>query len=356
MRFLFESSVCLALFVILYEVLLRNEPAYLKNRWYLLSTMFISVVIPFISIPVYAAEILTPANGSGTQTTGAVATWSNAVVILWIYLAGVVLMCLRSLIKLANVFKLIATLNKRTPIKLKSAQPFSFFNRAYISDDITGEARNIILTHEKVHMHYGHSYDLLIVEIVSIIFWFHPAVYLLKKYLREVHEYAADSITCERLQLSMSTYLDLVHHIAIRPGMESPHVNTFSSFIKKRILMLTTTTKDNTWRYLLALPLILLMLVMFSFCSAQDKTAPVLKSDAPRYIIDTVIVFDPNTYEEQVIIYQTPADMKLPGAEGPFSTELKNDAREYSLDTVIVYDPDTKKEKMTRIMVVKKKE
>jgi hypothetical protein len=98
------------------------------------------------------------------------------------------------------------------------------------------------------------------------------------------------------------------------------------------------------------------MLVMFSFCSAQDKFKPVEVVKEPQYIIDTVITFDPNTYEESVVFYKVPVEKGVAPDGQPIGLQLENQSHQYSLDTIIVYDPETKKEKMTVVRSEKKKE
>jgi hypothetical protein len=95
------------------------------------------------------------------------------------------------------------------------------------------------------------------------VFWFSPFLYLLEKSLKEVHEYQADSEvveTCEAIAYSRL----LVESICISRTDFIPSFNQFQT--KKRIVMMNKP-KSNTGkkrRFLIALPLILTMLVLFS--------------------------------------------------------------------------------------------
>ncbi len=116
--------------------------------------------------------------------------------------------------------------------------------------------------------------------------------------------------------------------------------------------MLTTIQKGNPSKWQMTLPMITLMLLMFSVCTAQDNKIRQPGSHKTEYIIDTLTLFDPNTYEEHTIIYKVPAEMK-PAADGRFASEwLQNDAKGYTLDTVTIFDPVTLKPKLIKITVV----
>ena len=50
------------------------------------------------------------------------------------------------------------------------------------------------LSHELVHIREKHSLDLLYFELLRILCWFNPLVYIYQKRISEVHEYIADAI------------------------------------------------------------------------------------------------------------------------------------------------------------------
>ena len=49
-----------------------------------------------------------------------------------------------------------------------------------------------ILVHEKAHIGFGHSIEVLLVDILSAVQWFNPAIWMLRADLQELHEYEAD--------------------------------------------------------------------------------------------------------------------------------------------------------------------
>src|SRR5690606_4161130 len=71
--------------------------------------------------------------------------------------------------------------------------PFTFFNLIFLNPKkYTGEEIEILLKHEDVHIRQYHTIDLILYEIINILFWYNPLIYYLKNKLDENHEYLAD--------------------------------------------------------------------------------------------------------------------------------------------------------------------
>ncbi len=107
-----------------------------------------------------------------------------------------------------------------------------------------------------MHQKQWHSLDLLYYELLKILIWFHPIVYLLQKELSATHEYLADQ---EVIKIAdKSTYTNnLLNYLFDSDNI--PFVNSFfnQSLLKKRIQMLSYTAQNNSnlKRYLLLLPI-----------------------------------------------------------------------------------------------------
>ena len=50
-----------------------------------------------------------------------------------------------------------------------------------------------ILAHERGHIRRHHSLDLLLVDSLTALQWFNPAMWMLRQDLRAIHEYEADA-------------------------------------------------------------------------------------------------------------------------------------------------------------------
>ena len=75
----------------------------------------------------------------------------------------------------------------------KTDLTFSFFSTIYLGETVSEENKASIIAHEKVHIQQKHSYDLLYFELLRIVFWFNPLVYMFQNRIATLHEYIADS-------------------------------------------------------------------------------------------------------------------------------------------------------------------
>ena len=215
-NYLIESSLILIFGYLFYLLILANKSSYQTRRMTLLFIAMISGVIPLIELNAInmtswgigqSAElmILLP-----TLTINPVIQpedasfyfhWMN--IILWCYLLGVAVMSLRLLSKfflLALIFKSGKSKNGKDGIKIiyteKNIGIFSFFNWLIINANaqINDHEMQHIISHEKAHIRQGHSYDIILMELLMVLLWFNPCVWLLKKSIVENHEFIADLI------------------------------------------------------------------------------------------------------------------------------------------------------------------
>ncbi len=60
---------------------------------------------------------------------------------------------------------------------------FSFFNFIFIghASRLTAGEREEVLVHERVHVRKLHSFDIILINLLGIAFWFNPVVRIYKK-------------------------------------------------------------------------------------------------------------------------------------------------------------------------------
>jgi TonB family protein len=106
------------------------------------------------------------------------------------------------------------------------------------------------------HVELGHSYDVLWVSFLRIMFWFNPALALYQRSLREIHEYQADALT--HISSSKEHYVKVQLDQLFQLPSELSFANSFnnSNDLKKRIEMIYSekTSKWGGMRYLLVIP------------------------------------------------------------------------------------------------------
>lgn len=152
-----------------------------------------------------------------------------------------------------------------------------------------GEVRQI-LAHERCHQQQGHSYDLIWTDLLLVLFWWNPALYLLRSCMVANHEALADQAALQAG--NARDYRHLLLRQWLRPRRALTHTFWFSH-LKHRIHMITTFSHPNQsrWRYWLAVP-VFLTLVYVGVCDAQTKITVLIETDEP--VRETVVGYPSN--------------------------------------------------------------
>jgi TonB family protein len=143
---------------------------------------------------------------------------------------------------------------------------FSFFRLLFWdnSQTFTELQKLQVVGHELAHIRQWHSLDIIFLELIKSIFWFHPAAYLFKKDLQQTHEYLADAAVVQ--QHSPDSYIQLIiAQVFQSSGLTL--INPFSQFkTKNRIIMLKkkNRAKPAFWKMALSLPLIAMLVLIYS--------------------------------------------------------------------------------------------
>lgn len=263
-------------------------------RALIIGSALISIIMPLWRIGVFpAAEQFIP-NGSVTIEnlepqiiTNAVETsgqnWFTLERILMLAYGGVMLLLIaRMTAGLIGITRYrrntITTCHENIEVKINPIieTPFSFGHTIYIGDMESCVEREMILLHESVHVRERHSREVLAMEILTVIMWINPFFHLLKKLLREVHEYQADSVVVgagndvEKYKLLI--FSQLTGQI---PELAGALTN---SLTKKRLIMITQKFRGNRLRALLLLPALALCAALVSFTTKEAPTQTTIQT------------------------------------------------------------------------------
>jgi len=287
--FLLKSTACLAIFLAFYKLVLEKESVHNFKRFFLLSALITSFLIPNIVFTEYieiAKNTVSQnlANTSGTpeiNTNQLVAEESafNWEIMLWsIYVLGVIAFGIRFIRHLTQIWSRIR-LNPKfkenfiTRVLLKqSMPPHTFFNYIFLNKE-QFEEQNIpqeVILHEETHAKQRHSLDILIIEIAQVLLWFNPIIYLFKSSIKLNHEFLADRaviIKNNNRSQYQNTILSYLSHDSFNKNQSIGIANAINySSIKKRFTVMKTNTskKSFAFRSLLLLPLMALLLFGFS--------------------------------------------------------------------------------------------
>ncbi len=275
LHYLLEANIYLAVFYACYCLFLNKETYYTLNRVYLLLTCILSFILPVIQIGVLkTAEKLpelTPVSYNVTaqnvQLISKLAKQPTVIHqitlndVLWaVYIVGIAVLTLLLVIKLFRVINMTTSgktlINNR--YKLIDVEDtdtaFSFFNYLFIGTKTTGN--DIIIQHELVHIRQKHSFDIIFIEIIKIINWFNPVIYLLQISLKTIHEYIADEQTAALDHDALAYSAFLVDNAYGLNGSSITHSFFNYNLLKKRIIMLNQKRSGRLARlkYLVAIP------------------------------------------------------------------------------------------------------
>jgi N-acetylmuramoyl-L-alanine amidase len=137
----------------------------------------------------------------------------------------------------------------------------------------------LIIAHEKIHCTRGHSFDILFCELIKIIHWFNPFVFLYKKSLRELHEFEADQLVA----VDKKNYAATLLQMAVKNG--DSFASSFSRHpLKTRIKSLFKTPTHRMKKLLFLLVIPVTVLAMIAFRNINRKTVPVFVN-APLVVL-----------------------------------------------------------------------
>ena len=297
-RYLFFAVVGTALFWCVYRLLLRREHCLNVNRFFLLLTLALSLVLPLVH-PQVAVPRPTVASGGGyllelpgmvaeapaaavQQSVAEVSADAVRGVDVWtvlgvLYWAGVALSVLILMVRYGVLwhklqkYVFVRQGRFRVAVTDREEPSFSFFRYIVAGrGGMTDAELQQVLRHERLHAAQGHSWDRLAVQLVCCLLWFDPFVWLYGRDLREVHEYLADEAVLQQGgEGEYRSYLRLLY-CQITGMQYVPIVNSFHfSTIKNRITMMKQPKSHKGWvKALAALPVAALLL--FANCKNQE--------------------------------------------------------------------------------------
>ncbi|MGB4399756.1 MAG: M56 family metallopeptidase [Daejeonella sp.] len=261
-EYLIKSGLVLVTLLAIYHLWLEKEKMHQFNRYYLLFSLVIGLIIPVLKIPLNGPGISTaPMNigelvVSGVSPTvplelgmAAVEQSPSFLMMLYIVIASILLM--RFVINLFLITRSVARNPKQdnragTIVLIKEKlTPHSFLFFIFLNEDdyLNNKIEKEIIEHEFAHVRQKHSVDLLFLELLMVIFWFNPVFIFFKKAIQLNHEFLADEAVIES-SCSISTYQQLLLQKAtLKPVQLASNFNY--SVTKKRFKMMKKQTSKT---------------------------------------------------------------------------------------------------------------
>ena len=292
-----KVGACLAVFYLFFKLLLSRETFHRLNRIVVLAAMVLSFILPFCVITIYRELPAAPEMPAAEQLFEAPAEpqpepfpWDKAAALVFLTGAGATLLW-----TFGSVFGVIRMIRRGRRERLadgtvlvrigRSVTPFSWYRYIVLSEKDLAENGDAIVLHEKAHLRLRHSVDLLLTDLAGCLQWFNPAMWLLRRELRAIHEYEADEAV-------LDSGVDAKHYqlLLIRKAAGGRWYSVANSFnhskLKNRITMMLRK-RSSRWavaRVLFVLPLAGLALGAFA------RTAYVFPDDKGKKENVTILI------------------------------------------------------------------
>lgn len=305
-----KAAGCLAVFYLFYKLLLSRDTLHRMNRVLLCGVLLLSFLLPLCVITVekelpgvsaagidvipenYFRRDMVFENRIPDDTRDLMITeepepapepFDWGVLLGIIYFAGVFATLGWTVCNIVRVVRMTRR-GQRIPLGNGSVlvlsdrirAPFSWMRYVVMSEEDYACGGGTILVHEQAHQRLGHSWDLLLVDLLGCLQWFNPAMWLLRVELRAVHEYEADEQVL-RCGVDAKDYQMLLIKKAVGGRWYSIANSLNHSNLKNRITMMLRK-RSSRWaraKALYVLPLACLALGAFaqtSYVLPEDKT------------------------------------------------------------------------------------
>ncbi len=291
--FFIKSTICLFVLYGFYQFFLRNQKVLLFNRFYLVFSLFFSMITSLIVIPVKSNYSLNNSIDKFTTTTGyfikgnaiientySLFTFQNILFSIYVVITSILLMRFA-----LNIFKLLSKINKNKKVDYQKTSlvlikerslPYSFFKYVFVNraDYENGKIEKELLMHEEAHCLQYHSFDIIIIELMKLFLWFNPAIWLIKKAILLNHEFLADNTVLSTFELD--DYQNTLLNLVLRNNSVCLASNFNYSLTKKRLIMMNMKTKKD-WailRKIIIIPLFLILVVTLAFSQENLMKRP----------------------------------------------------------------------------------
>jgi len=323
LTYIIQVNLLLALLFLGYQLLLKNLTFYTLNRVYFLTGSVYAFIYPFLNIKDWFAEKIEIPQGLILNYIPFVLEKSEdnfSLNDLLIYILGIGAVLL--LVKLiAQLISLVRIHFYSKPSQWREylfrnvifpITPFSFFNKIYLHKEQHQELElNDIFKHEHVHVRGHHSIDVLLFEIVLLICWYNPFVWLMRKAVRQNLEFLTDQQVLDK-GVDRQTYQYSLLHVT-KQGARVGISNQFNfKTLKKRIMMMNKkrSSKLELSKYVFLLPVLIITGITFTVNQAEAKIETVViklkDTDLKQQIKEVLIQNKPvDTNKVETVILNT---------------------------------------------------
>ncbi len=179
--------LCSGVMFLYYKLSLKDRTFHHYNRFYLLSAMLISLLLPLVKVEDFTIEVSNDIyklidtvqnfnNKNATHDSTYFRIIFSALGLVSFYFLG------RLIYGIFRIHRLKSQFHKESFDGINfyhtnlSEAPFSYFKNLFWKNSImlNSDVGKQILKHEMVHIEQKHSFDKIFMEIITSVFWFNP--------------------------------------------------------------------------------------------------------------------------------------------------------------------------------------
>lgn len=291
---------CTAIFYSFYYLILSREKMPLFNRFYLLGSLVVSILIPMFTIVVKVAPSTVYRHsgipiGAQPISTNSLTTSELVIYGFYILLVSVSLFLLIRFFN--NLIRAMNDIRQQTRINVgnvkvalldKEIVPHSFWGVVFLNktDFEQGRIEAEVIAHERAHILQKHSLDILFIELLKTFFWFNPFIYLYGHSIKINHEFLADDAVIKQFDDVRSYQTILIQRASALSGFQlASSFNFFTT--KKRLIMLKKKFKQKRLILLLILLFPVLSMAILVGCNREEKADKNMEAKQANEFPDT---------------------------------------------------------------------
>ena len=274
-----KVAALLAVFYMFYRLMLAHETFHRLNRVVLLLTAVASFVLPLCVVTMHETVTMSmPMVDDMTYGVPASVAADNIPQTPWWHTVAILVFAIGMVVTLGHtfwsLFRIVSLIRKSEKHPQEDGTiicvtgnaalaPFSWMCFIVMNRSDYEEQNAAILTHERGHIRLHHSWDLLLVDTLTALQWFNPAIWMLRSDLRAIHEYEADgAVLSQGINARQYQYLLITKAASI--GGYSLANGISHSTLKNRINMMLHKKSNpaRMWKLLMLAPIVAVALAV----------------------------------------------------------------------------------------------
>ena len=297
--YLLQVIIVSGVFYSFYYIFLKHLTFFRFNRFYLLFSLFFSLVIPFIHLPMLPTSPLPKVTVFldelvvGMPSSEAIHSMPSMSLVTLFYVLVVLVLLLRvmfgviTILRLFDGAKVLDYKGKSLFVTTRSVNPFSVFKRILVNEVTLTDPKGLeqIVVHESAHIKQHHGVDSFVSELFTALMWVNPFYWIIKKDLKSTHEYLADEKVLEQ-DFDLANYFMLMLDNIV--GKNVGLANNFNESLNlKRMKMMKKKRSSRFTKVmsLLTLPVFLVATLLMSNQLAMAKLAVPEKDDLQSLLV-----------------------------------------------------------------------